>query len=87
MLSDAVVHFSSTARSWLRGGTNFILQLEGLSISRQEFIQFCSIMPVADGGVEAGSPQLCAVQNLHSESYQVDHLHLTVSEELRCGSF
>lgn len=81
MLSDAVVHFSSTARSWLRGGTNFILQFEGLSISRQEFIQFCSIMPVA------GSPQLCAVQNLRSESYQVDHLHLTVSEELRCGSF
>lgn len=82
MLSDGVAYFSLTARSWLRGKTNFILQFEGLSIRRQEFAHFCSIMTVADGGVEAGSPELCALQNLYSE-----HLHLTISEKLLCGSF
>lgn len=86
MLSDAVVRFSS-ARSWPRGRTNFILQSEVLSISGQEFTQFCSNTTVADGGVEAGSPELCALQNRYPESYQVDHFHLTISEKLRCGSF
>lgn len=83
---DAVVQFS-TARSRLRGRISFILQFKGLSVSRQEFAQFCSIMPVADGGVQAGSLQLCATQNLFSESYKVDYLHLTVSGELHDCSF
>lgn len=76
VLLDAIAHFS-TARSWLRGRTNFILQFKGLNICKQGFAQICSIMPAANGEAEAGSPELSAIQNLYSDPHQVDNIHLT----------
>lgn len=81
VLLDVTVHFL-TARSWLRGRTNSILQFKGLNISKQGLAQICSIMPAADGGAEADSPELSAIQSLCSESHWVDHIHLTSSEKL-----